>query len=83
MSFIARWGGEEFIIILPETDAEAAISVAERLRIAIEAETEVTVSLGLATYHSNINTMTEMTEAADVALYAAKEGGRNKVVGPL
>ena len=83
MSFIARWGGEEFIVILPETDAEAAISVAERLRVAIEAETEVTVSLGLSTYHPKINTMTEMTEAADVALYAAKEGGRNKVVGPL
>lgn len=83
MSFIARWGGEEFVVILPETDVEAAISIAERLRLAIETETEVTVSLGISTYHSGIMTMEEMTKAADVALYAAKENGRNNAVGPL
>lgn len=81
-----RYGGEEFTIILPETDTEGAALTAERLRKEVEAyeypglkgdKLKVTVSLGVATYPIHAEDVDGMVEKADIALYACKEGGRN------
>ena len=79
-----RYGGEEFIGILPETGPEGAMVVAERLREYIE-EMEVdglkvTISIGVASVpHLDIQQASLLVEAADTALYKAKDGGRNRV----
>lgn len=78
-----RWGGEEFLIILPETQLEGAVPVAERLRMSVESyrfsipET-VTISVGVATLRPG-DTPHELIQRADAALYSAKESGRNCV----
>ncbi len=81
--FVARYGGEEFTLVLPNTDAEGAVIMAERLRVVIESapwpERAVTASFGAATLSSLINSETELIGAADRALYASKESGRNQV----
>jgi diguanylate cyclase (GGDEF)-like protein len=86
----ARYGGEEFAIILPHTEREMAFRVAERIRRAVdefqfnsmEKPTRVTVSGGVATYPggADIESMDGLVRSADVALYEAKDGGRNRVV---
>jgi diguanylate cyclase (GGDEF)-like protein len=87
---VVRYGGEEFVAILPETHQEAAIRLAERLRERIEklglphaypnAESIVTISLGVATQTKFPgNALPQILDAADKALYMAKEGGRNRV----
>lgn len=80
-----RYGGEEFALILPDTDREEAIRAAERVRWAIEQETwpdhpglVVTASFGIAQYHVDLD-QSRMVAAADQALYRAKELGRNRV----
>jgi diguanylate cyclase (GGDEF)-like protein len=79
----ARYGGEELAVILPETDLTGAVAVAERVREAVAGwaggPRQVTVSVGVATAPSNGRTSAEMVAAADVALYASKEKGRNRV----
>jgi diguanylate cyclase (GGDEF)-like protein len=80
----ARIGGEEFAIILPETEFEGGVDVAERLRIAIR-ETEIpkvgriTASFGVAEFPLCAATERELVTLADVALYEAKRGGRDRV----
>jgi diguanylate cyclase (GGDEF)-like protein len=83
-----RYGGEEMSVILPKTEMERAADVAERLRRQIEArrfegangETiRVTASLGVATLAPEMAALDDLVAAADAALYAAKEGGRNRV----
>ncbi|MBM7454551.1 diguanylate cyclase (GGDEF)-like protein/PAS domain S-box-containing protein [Oceanisphaera litoralis] len=82
-----RYGGEEFGIILPETDTEGAVVIAERLRRAVEAavittqsiEIRYTISSGIATLDKNISHTTEWLRQSDTALYAAKRGGKNRV----
>lgn len=82
-----RIGGEEFALLLPDTDAATAASIAERLRLAIGGlaishrgtTIGVTASIGVAAFHGPAK-MRAMIEAADAALYAAKAGGRNRVV---
>lgn len=82
---IARYGGDEFVIILPETDKRVAVSIAERLRKNIEAldvKTEaapLTMTLGVASYPEDGNTLEALIEKADVALYSAKSRGGNRV----
>ena len=79
-----RYGGEEFLVILPETNIEGAMSIAERARKTV-ANTEVdglsvTISIGVASYpHSLIENVQQFIEAADKALYKAKSDGRNCV----
>ena len=80
----ARWGGEEFIVLLPETDAEGARQAAEGLRRRI-AETlftgagRITISLGLTQYRSG-DSLDSLLKRTDEAMYRAKEEGRNRVV---
>jgi diguanylate cyclase (GGDEF)-like protein/PAS domain S-box-containing protein len=80
----ARWGGEEFICLLPHTDATLAQSAAERLRRAIEAleaaaSARVTVSIGVTSLVSADSEIETLIDRADQALYEAKRAGRNKV----
>jgi diguanylate cyclase (GGDEF)-like protein len=82
----ARFGGEEFVLTLPQTDGEGATVVAERLRRKTEAlaiaseggEVHFTVSIGIATSRKELQFETVM-EGADQALYRAKQSGRNRV----
>jgi diguanylate cyclase (GGDEF)-like protein len=81
----ARYGGEELAIILAEIPIEKAILIAERLRIQIfqyyKLKTPaVTISIGVSTFCKEMISGHELIKAADKALYAAKESGRNKVV---
>jgi diguanylate cyclase (GGDEF)-like protein/PAS domain S-box-containing protein len=82
-----RYGGEEFTVILPETEAQKATSVAERIRKRFEAETfsptsdetvHVTISIGLARYLSGVE-LSEFIRSADKAMYVAKEQGKNRI----
>jgi diguanylate cyclase (GGDEF)-like protein len=79
-----RFGGDEFCVILPGADAAAAALVAERLRSTVETarddEFRITISVGYAsTADGDFATHENLFDAADAALYAAKEGGRNRV----
>ena len=85
---VCRYGGEEFTVILPETDADMAMQIAERLRAEVERQpidigggrtVTITVSVGVATYPQQADSLEEVVKAADVALYAAKQAGRNRV----
>ena len=78
-----RYGGEELVIILPSTDAEVALQIAERVRARIEAswdarQPKVTVSLGIASTRGE-DTGDVILKRADIALYEAKSAGRNRL----
>ncbi|HUM22991.1 GGDEF domain-containing protein [Mesotoga prima] len=80
-----RYGGEEFIVMLPETTSEEAIEIAEQVRKNFEEETEkklgftVTASFGVATFKPS-DTKSSILKRVDDALYSAKSGGKNRVV---
>jgi two-component system, cell cycle response regulator len=86
----SRYGGEEFVVVMPDTDAEVAENVAERIRAEIagtpfaighEGKTaEVTVSVGVSSLRHGADTLEALMKRADVALFEAKTGGRNRVV---
>jgi diguanylate cyclase (GGDEF)-like protein len=84
---VARWGGEEFIVFLPETGQEAARALAERLRtefsetpVAHEGgATRVTASFGIAEKADHHLTLDALIAAADECLYRSKQDGRNRV----
>lgn len=89
--FVGRYGGEEFVVMLPATDADGAMRVGEKIRAAIETLAiphqqsslggVVTVSIGVAVmFPIGAVEVTVLVEAADQALYAAKSAGRNRVV---
>jgi len=86
---LGRYGGEEFSIILPETTAEQAYEIAERLRVRIAEQPinidkntslTITISLGICEKSSDINSLSNLLNHADAALYSAKQSGRNKVM---
>jgi len=84
---VGRFGGEEFTVLLPGTDASGAESIAERLRAsaaklsvaAADARIQVTVSIGVAVLGPHGSDLFELLAAADVALYRAKDAGRDQV----
>jgi diguanylate cyclase (GGDEF)-like protein len=82
----ARWGGEEFIALLPETDKENALNAASRILSEISGHTftgiqrKITVSIGIASLPGpDIDTPEKLIEVSDAALYTAKANGRNRV----
>ncbi len=87
IDLVSRYGGEEFVILLPETDLEAAREIAERLRTSIAemkvptetGEIRITVSLGVATCNEQTLDLDTLIDHADQALYVAKHKGRNRV----
>jgi diguanylate cyclase (GGDEF)-like protein len=86
---IARFGGEEFLLLLPESEASDAHEAAERLRRQVERSDlsiathtiAATVSIGVAHATPNMRTIFDLIKAADHALYVAKNSGRNRVCG--
>ena len=87
VDMIARYGGEEFCIMLPDTNKDLAMTVAERLRKSISSQKikafdediKVTVSVGVATFPEDEDSVSGIIEKADMALYKAKRQGRNRV----
>ena len=88
--YIGRFGGEEFVIVLPETTLSEAIAIADRLRIEIEESPFerdegsdpiiITASLGVSSFPQHGTSSDQLMESADKALYVAKKGGRNRVI---
>ncbi len=84
---LVRYGGEEFLVLLPSTGASKAHDIAERMRLALQEETffagdapiEVRISVGIAEHLRGSDSPTTLIRRADSALYAAKESGRNRV----
>jgi diguanylate cyclase (GGDEF)-like protein len=87
VDLVGRYGGEELIIIMPETDLQAALPVAERLRASIcerpveltDQEVHITVSIGVAQKDDNTLNLETLIARADQAMYIAKHKGRNRV----
>jgi len=78
--FVFRYGGEEFLTLLPQTDLNLACEVAERLRKSVESEAGITISLGVSSYREIMLGSEDLISSADSALYKAKQEGRNRVV---
>jgi diguanylate cyclase (GGDEF)-like protein len=87
IDLFGRYGGEEFVVLLPDTSSAEALETAERLRLLVSElniETErgvltVTVSLGVATLTPDVPSLANFIDQADQAMYAAKQAGRNRV----
>ncbi len=89
VDLVARFGGEEFVVLLPETSAEQSLATAERIRSSIEAHPvhigegaralALTVSIGAASVAGATLTLEELVARADEAVYRAKRAGRNRV----
>ena len=85
---LARYGGDEFVVLLPETRSARAVEVAERIRQAVattrlefqSARIDTSVSIGLACYPEDGRGIDTIQARADRAMYQAKEQGRNRVV---
>ena len=87
---LARFGGDEFTVLMPQTESETARVIAEQIRKDVESLdilksykgpiTWITLSIGVAAYPEHAQTVSQLKEMVDQALYRAKEGGRNRVV---
>jgi two-component system cell cycle response regulator len=86
--FVIRYGGEEFLLLLHDTDNAGAVCAAERMRLAVERKEivtgggslHVTMSFGVSAYPSDNTLFSEAIRRADLALYGAKSAGRNRVL---
>jgi len=80
----ARYGGEELAVILPHTDLDPAYTVAVKICRSIterfKEDLQVTISIGLACWQEDMNNAEDLVQAADKALYTAKNRGKNRVV---
>jgi two-component system cell cycle response regulator len=89
LDWIARYGGDEFCVVMPDTELEDGVQVAERIRAAVEA-TEIwsldqrpmvlTVSVGVAQWSADLDGVVRLTEKASSAALEAKNAGRNRVI---
>lgn len=87
---VARFGGEEFIVLLPDTDKKGAVAVGEKLRKIVEthrfidvssqAVAPISISVGIASYPDDVRELDDLIDHADIALYDAKDSGRNRVI---
>jgi diguanylate cyclase (GGDEF)-like protein len=85
----ARYGGDEFVVLLPETDPTGAYVLAEKVRIGVTelqvsvpgAELRPSISVGVVSYPDDGRTSDELMISADQAMYASKRGGKNRVMG--
>ncbi len=79
--FLGRYGGDEFVLVMPHINAPAALEIAERMRLEIQNKSapQFTISMGIATYPYDGKSFSSLLEIADQGLYAAKESGRNQV----
>ncbi len=88
VDILARYGGEEFVALLPETEFDAARMIAERLRACVAEEPfvtsarplPITISLGVVRQDKEVADLPALLHRADLAMYAAKQSGRNRVV---
>jgi len=88
IDIVGRFGGEEFCVVLPDTDLEGSCRVAERIRKAADLRSikaydkvlHITLSIGIAVYPSDGKLLGELMDKADWALYRAKSRGRNCVI---
>ena len=92
---IGRWGGEEFIVILPNTDAQGAVNLAETLKDNLESskfkyqvdnfdqDLSITMTFGVSEFNPEIDNLSSLISQADKMLYAGKSKGRNRVVSSL
>jgi two-component system cell cycle response regulator len=87
---LCRYGGEEFVVVMPDTQQEDACRIAERIRLHVAGAPfrihggrdtiSATISIGVASSHDPEDTLEALLQRADEALYEAKSGGRNRVV---
>jgi diguanylate cyclase (GGDEF)-like protein len=88
IDLLGRYGGDEFVALLPETDLDSAVSVADRLRKVVSEAAfthgalpvKITLSAGVAAISADCKDLTNLVQKADVALYEAKRTGRDRVV---
>ncbi|MEZ0231309.1 MAG: PAS domain S-box protein [Methylophilaceae bacterium] len=89
MDVVGRFGGEEFVVLLPETNKQNAVKIAERIRMLISNKAitasngqtfNMTVSIGVSQFNADIESLDALIKLTDNALYNAKETGRNKVI---
>jgi diguanylate cyclase (GGDEF)-like protein len=83
---VAKYGGDEFMVILPRTEADGAVVMAERIRSAVEKQPfanvrpgDITISIGISTFPAHGLTVRDLVASADEALFQAKRAGRNCV----
>ncbi|MDP8937513.1 MAG: sensor domain-containing diguanylate cyclase [Actinomycetota bacterium] len=87
VDLVARWGGDEFTLLLPNTGVAGALRLADKIRHAVAsepfrvegAELNITISVGVAAYPEHGSSGKDLVAAADAAMYRAKAGGRNRV----
>ncbi len=79
IDLVVRYGGEEFLILLPDTELTEAYEVAERIRKTVEAKAGNTISLGVSSHQHEMQKREDLIKKADDALYQAKQKGKNRV----